>query len=115
MRSSFHSRKAAIVCRTAAYSRFSSPGSKSDLTLELELLGRVGSHLDERCVELRLPQLDYRSVFEQVRDKLACEVRLDLEQRQLTEAQAFYAGEPDVQIPRSARSLHGTRDSRWNV
>jgi ubiquinone biosynthesis protein len=76
------------------------PGIEERLALELELLGRVGSHLDERCVELRLPQLDYRSAFDQVRDKLRCEVQLDLEQRQLVEAQAFYADEPDVQIPR---------------
>jgi ubiquinone biosynthesis protein len=76
------------------------PGIEERLALELELLGRVGSHLDERCVELRLPQVDYQSAFAQVRDKLCCEVQLDLEQRQLTEAKAFYAGEPDVQIPR---------------
>jgi ubiquinone biosynthesis protein len=76
------------------------PGIEKRLSLELELLGRVGSHLDGRCVELRLPQLDYRSAFEQVRDKLCCEVGLDLEQRQLSEAQAFYADEPDIQIPR---------------
>jgi ubiquinone biosynthesis protein len=76
------------------------PGIEERLILELDLLGRVGSHLDERCVELRLPPVDYRSAFEQVRDKLCCEVQLDLEQRQLTEARAFYAGEADVQIPR---------------
>jgi ubiquinone biosynthesis protein len=76
------------------------PGIEERLHRDLELLGRVGSHLDERCVELRLPQLDYRSAFEQVRDKLCCEVRLDLEQRQLIEAHACYAKEPEVQIPR---------------
>jgi ubiquinone biosynthesis protein len=75
------------------------PGIEERLALELDLLGRVGSHLEERCVELRLPQLDYRTAFEQVRDKLCCEVRLELEQRQLVEAKAFYAAEPDVQIP----------------
>jgi ubiquinone biosynthesis protein len=75
------------------------PGIEERLELELELLGHVGSHLDEKCVELSIPQLDYRDTFEQVRDKLRCEIRLDQEQRHLLEAAAIYADDVDVQIP----------------
>ena len=75
------------------------PGIEERLELELELLGSVGSHLDERCHELRIPELDYRETFERVREKLCWEVRLDDEQRHLSAAKAFYQGETDVQIP----------------
>jgi ubiquinone biosynthesis protein len=75
------------------------PGIESRLELELDLLGRVAWHLDQRCTELRIPQLDYRDVFNQVRNKLAWETRLDQEQQNLTAAKGFYANEPAVQIP----------------
>ncbi len=75
------------------------PGIEERLELELELLGHVGSHLDERCAKLSIPQLDYRDTFEQVRDKLRWETRLDQEQRHLVEAAAFYHEDADVQIP----------------
>jgi ubiquinone biosynthesis protein len=70
------------------------------LACELELLGRVGVHLDERCCELRIPELDYRASFDQVRTKLANEIRLDDEQHHLALAQRLYAEDSDVQIPR---------------
>ena len=75
------------------------PGIEERLELELELLSRVGTHLDENCEKLSIPQIDYRDTFEQVRDKLRWEVRLDQEQRHLTEAAALYADDPDVMIP----------------
>jgi ubiquinone biosynthesis protein len=75
------------------------PGIEERLELELELLARVGTHLDERCEELKIPKLDYRDSFEQVRSKLAWEVRLDEEQRHLVKAKEFYAGQSDVLIP----------------
>jgi ubiquinone biosynthesis protein len=75
------------------------PGIEERLELELELLGRVGSYLDERCEELQIPHLDYEKSFEQVREKLSCEIRLDAEQRHLAKASAFYADEPRVHIP----------------
>jgi ubiquinone biosynthesis protein len=75
------------------------PGIQERLELELELLGRVGSHLDEQCAELSIPQLDYRDTFEQVRDKLLWETRLDQEQRHLIEADAFYSDDAGVLIP----------------
>jgi ubiquinone biosynthesis protein len=75
------------------------PGIEERLEQELELFEGVGSYLDQRCDEFRIPHLDYRESFEQVRDKLRHEVRLDLEQGHLALARAVYAGEPRVQIP----------------
>ena len=76
------------------------PGIEERLGLELELLGRVGSHLDQECDRLQIPPMDYAETFEQVRRKLANEVLLEQEQRHLVEAREFYAGQPDVLIPR---------------
>lgn len=75
------------------------PRIEERLERELGLLERVGEHLDERCDELRIPHLDYRATFQTVCDKLRDEVRLDNEQRHLTEARKFFADEPRVHIP----------------
>jgi ubiquinone biosynthesis protein len=75
------------------------PGIEERLALELVLLARVGAYLDERCVELGIPRLDYESSFRQVQDKLTDEVRLGVEQRHLALAADQYAGVESVQIP----------------
>jgi ubiquinone biosynthesis protein len=75
------------------------PGIEERLEQELELFERVGSYLDERCDEFHIPHLDYREAFEQVRNKLRHEIRLDLEQRHLAQARAVYEEQPLVQIP----------------
>ena len=75
------------------------PGIEERLELELALLERVGSYLDQRCDELRIPHLDYQESFQQVQQKLQDEVRLDREQRHLKRARVCYADEPRVQIP----------------
>jgi ubiquinone biosynthesis protein len=75
------------------------PGIEERLGQELELFGLVGSYLDQRCDEFGIPHLDYRESFEQVRDKLRHEVRLDLEQHHLAQARALYEGDPRVQVP----------------
>jgi ubiquinone biosynthesis protein len=75
------------------------PGIEDRLQIELELLDRVGSYLDEKCDEFQIPHLDYQDSFAQIRDKLQYEIRLDLEQQNLVQARSFYAGEPRVQIP----------------
>jgi ubiquinone biosynthesis protein len=75
------------------------PGVQERLEQELELLDRVGEHLDERCSEFGIPPVDYQESFQQVREKLRHEVRLDLEQRHLTQARAAYAAEPRVVVP----------------
>jgi ubiquinone biosynthesis protein len=75
------------------------PGVEERLEQELELFERVGAYLDQRCDDLKLPHLDYQEAFQQVREKLRHEARLDLEQQHLAQARAFYAGEPRVQVP----------------
>jgi ubiquinone biosynthesis protein len=76
------------------------PGIAERLAYELDLLGKVGAYLDERCAEFGIPRIDYQGTFEQVRDKLQHEVRLDQEQRHLAMAAEFYAGDDRVQIPK---------------
>jgi ubiquinone biosynthesis protein len=66
---------------------------------ELELLEQVGTHLDERCQDLKIPALDYREAFAQVREKLQFEIRLTDEQRHLGQARKTYADDRRVLIP----------------
>lgn len=75
------------------------PGIEEQLEHELNLLERVGAHLDSRCDELQIPHLDYQESFQQVRHKLWDEVQLENEQRHLVQAKEFFADEPRVQIP----------------
>jgi ubiquinone biosynthesis protein len=75
------------------------PGIEERLEQELQLLERVGSYLDEVCEELGIPQISYRQAFEQVREKLRHEVRLDLEQRHLALAHTTYADDARIHIP----------------
>jgi ubiquinone biosynthesis protein len=75
------------------------PGIEERLHEELALLSQVGAHLDECCHRLHLPELDYQAAFEQVRDKLSWEVRLDLEQEHLVAAKRCYADDPRTLIP----------------
>ncbi len=86
-------------CETTGVFKLLKPRIEERVERELELLERVGESLDERCDELRIPQLDYQEAFQQVRGKLRDEVRLENEQRHLREARAFFADEPRVQIP----------------
>ncbi len=76
------------------------PGIEDRLALELDLLKEVGGLLDDRCTAFNIPQLAYREVFEQVREKLATEVDLGGEQHHLAQAAETYACEPEVLIPR---------------
>ena len=76
------------------------PGIEERLALELDLLQEVGGLLDDRCDAFGIPQLAYREVFDQVRDKLATEVNLKGEQHHLAQAAETYASEPEVVIPR---------------
>ncbi len=75
------------------------PGVEERLDRELGLLERVGSYLDQKCAEFHLPSLDYQDAFEQVRELLRLEIRLDLEQRNLALARVFYKDEPRLQVP----------------
>jgi ubiquinone biosynthesis protein len=75
------------------------PGIEERLIHELGLLEQVGAHLDQQCEDLHIPRLDYQELFQQVRDKLQYEVRLDLEQQHLHAARTIYADEPRVMVP----------------
>jgi ubiquinone biosynthesis protein len=75
------------------------PGIEERLEHELNLLERVGEHLDSRCDELQIPHLDYQEAFQQVRHKLIDEVHLENEQLHLLQAKQFFADEPQVRIP----------------
>lgn len=75
------------------------PGIEDRLELELNLLTQVGAHLDECCHRLAIPHLDYEDAFQQIREKLLYEIRLDEEQKHLTAASSFYADDPQVLIP----------------
>ena len=75
------------------------PGIEERLYLELDILTEVGSHLDSRLHDLGIPPIDYQDTFNQVRDKLRCELRLDEEQRHLASATRFFADQPDIVIP----------------
>ncbi len=75
------------------------PGIEECLGEELDLVEQVGSFLDQGCDDLRIPHLDYRESFEQIRDKLRYEVRLGEEQNNLTLARGFHKTDSRVQIP----------------
>lgn len=75
------------------------PGIEDLLRQELKQLERVGELLDQRCIELQIPQLDYQETFRQVHGKLVDEVCLEHEQRHLVQAKAFFASDPDVHVP----------------
>ncbi|MFO0928518.1 MAG: AarF/UbiB family protein [Gemmataceae bacterium] len=75
------------------------PGVVEHLAQDLDMLERVGSYLDQRCDEFKLPHLDYQESFQQVRDKLRHEIRFDLEQRHLTAARQIYRDDPRVHVP----------------
>ena len=75
------------------------PGIEERLERELVLLEHVGEHLDRRCDDLRIPHLDYRESFQQVREKLGDEIQLENEQQHLRQAKNLFADEPNVHIP----------------
>ena len=72
------------------------PGIEDRLARELGLLQDVGGFLDERCAAFGIPPLDYREVFDQVREKLGTEVNLE-------ESSAIFA-RPRRPMPASPRS-----------
>jgi ubiquinone biosynthesis protein len=76
------------------------PGIEERLARELDTLQEVGSFLDSRCAAFGIPPLEYREVFEQVREKLGTEVHLEMEQNHLAQAAETYAKEPEVLLPR---------------
>lgn len=76
------------------------PGVEARLAEELAVFDELAAFLEERGRQLGLPALDYRDSLDSVRRLLTREIRLDVEQRNLQAAAAFYADEPDILIPR---------------
>jgi ubiquinone biosynthesis protein len=66
---------------------------------ELEIWSDLAAFVDERCEREGLPLLRCREIFQTVRELLANEVRLDLEQLHLKEAARFYADSDKIHIP----------------
>lgn len=75
------------------------PNIEAKLAEELDILQQIGARLDERCRLHNLPPIDYEATFLEVRDLLACEVRLDMEQAHLRAARAAYASMKSVVVP----------------
>jgi ubiquinone biosynthesis protein len=75
------------------------PGIEQRLEEDLEILGLLGSFLDQDCGRYHLPSLDYRQTFDTIRELLLHEVRLKKEQRHLEEAAGIYSGIASVAIP----------------
>lgn len=67
---------------------------------ELDIWGKLGAFLEERCEYHGLPPLDYRETLESMCRLLRQEICFEREQRHLAEAGDFYADEPDTVIPR---------------
>jgi len=75
------------------------PDINERLEEELEIWSDLAEFVDERCEKEGLPLLRCKEIFQTVRELLANEVRLDLEQLHLKEAVKFYAGSDKIQIP----------------
>lgn len=76
------------------------PGVSERLHQELDLLPAVADFLTRRGAALGLPALDYRGTLDGVATLLRQEIQLEREQAHLRAARAFYAGTPEVLIPR---------------
>lgn len=75
------------------------PGIIERLDEELNLLGRLGVHLNESCDALLIPPLDYQELFGNVGTKLGMEIRLDQEQLHLDEARIAFDSDRRLLIP----------------
>lgn len=75
------------------------PGVEESLREDLEIWADLSVYLEGRCADLGLPPLEFRATFDSLRGLLANEVVLEHEQRHLSEAAEFYAGDDAVVIP----------------
>lgn len=75
------------------------PHIQERLEEELEIWSDLAEFVDACCERDGLPLLRCKEIFDTVRELLAKEVRLDLEQMHLKEARAFYADSRKIQIP----------------
>lgn len=76
------------------------PGIEEKFDEEITVWEELGRFLERRSRELGLPALDYRRTLDSVRELLAKEIRLQIEQANLRSAAAMYAGQERILIPR---------------
>nr|VFK78854.1 MAG: ubiquinone biosynthesis protein [Candidatus Kentron sp. SD] len=102
---SYHSREKNIdssgsqVAHEGGVLKVLKPGIEERLEEELEIWSAVSVFLDERSKELGLTSPHYAETLGAVRDLLFNEVKLDQEQRNLSAAAKFYAGQESTKIP----------------
>lgn len=75
------------------------PGIEAQLAEELAIWNELGDWLEQRSVELGLPELPYRETLAGVQGLLLNEIRPEHEQAHLAAACARYAEDPNVLIP----------------
>ncbi len=75
------------------------PGIEESLHEELAIWSELGHFIDERCEYYKIPPLNYAESLAIIRELLASEIRLDLEQQHLAQAAEFYADAEKIQIP----------------
>jgi ubiquinone biosynthesis protein len=76
------------------------PGIEQRLDEELAIWLEVAGFLQERGRALGLPDLDYRDTLDSVRELLANEARLEVEQANMAAAARMYAHDARIRIPR---------------
>lgn len=76
------------------------PGIEEKLNAELVILVEVAPFLEARSKQLGLPPIDYQDTLNTVRRLMVKEVHLEVEQKNLQAAAAFYAEEPLILVPR---------------
>lgn len=95
----FSHRGIASSIASAGVLKILKPGIEACLGEELEVWSALSIFIDERCEYHRIPTLRYAETLETIRELLANEIRLDLEQQHLAEASRFYADAEGVKVP----------------
>ena len=75
------------------------PGVEQRLHEELAVWLEVADLLEQRGRELQLPALDYRDTLDSVRELLANEVELQVEQANMAEAARMHGNDARIQVP----------------
>jgi len=75
------------------------PGVEQSLHEELEGWLEVADLLEQRGRDLQLPALDYRDTLDSVRELLANEVELQVEQANMAAVARMYANDAHIQVP----------------
>jgi ubiquinone biosynthesis protein len=95
----FSRRQATNTVESEGVLKILKPGIEDCLGEELEVWTALSAFIDERCEYHRIPTLRYAETLKTIRELLANEIRLDLEQRHLQEASRFYADAEGIKVP----------------